>query len=255
MSQSEITLASRIESIELRRDVSKGYLGQLRYAVNKFGCWLERAPTISDLHADTVNRWLVHLGATGLSKYTIHTYWRHLRAIWYDAFDEGLTDAHPRRVRKIKKPRLAHTAWTPKQMVLLLAEADKLTGVSKKSRVPRAAFWRALLLTAWDSGLRRGDLLRLKTADVRGYKEFTVVQHKTGWPVVIHLRPETVAAIEIACPGSATRHLGHLTPDLALKHYLDHAQIDRAKPLPPPLPERPPIAGLLPAPGQEGGQS
>jgi integrase len=286
MNPSEIPLTDRIEALRLARDVSKGYIGQLGYSVANFSRWLKRPATIGDLHADTANRWLMHLGETGLSKYTIHTYWRHLRAIWYHAFDEGLTEAHPRRVRKIKKPRLANTAWNAAQLVRLLAEADKLVGVSKKSRVPRAAFWRAFLLVGYDTGLRRGDMLRLKTTDVRGRSEFTVVQHKTGWPVVVHLRPETVAAVEatypperdrvfsgycqqkvitglkalvkaagippggchmlrrssataleMVCPGAATRHLGHLTPDLAMKHYLDHAQLDRAKPMPPALVE------------------
>lgn len=302
MSLSKIILTERIESIRLRRDVSKGYVGQLRYAVNKFGTFLGHAPTIGDLHVDTVSRWLLHLcEATTLSKYSIACYRRHLLAIWHDAIEEGLTDAGTRRVRKIKKPRLAHSAWRPDEIVRLIAAVGQLTGVSKKSRVPKAAFWRAFILAAYDSGLRLGDLMRLKAADVRGKAEFVVVQHKTGWPVVVHLRTHTIAAIEatypperervfsgycrqkiftgfraivksagispggchklrrssataleIACPGAATRHLGHLTPDLAMKHYLDHAQVDRAKPLPPalPLPQSP--VALLPEPGQEG---
>lgn len=300
---SKITLTSRVESIRMTRDVSPPYVKQLGYSVTKFGNWLGHAPTVGDLQSDTVNRYLLWLTESGKwSKQTIRTQRRNLLVLWHDCIEEGLTDAITKRVRKIKTPRAAPNAWTAADMAKLLAAADKLVGVSKKSRVPRAAFWRAFLLTGWDSGLRLGDLLLLTTEQVRGKSEFVVVQHKTGWPVTVRLWPNTIAAIEatypperekvfsgfcrqkifvgfralvkaagvskggshkvrrssatameIACPGSATAHLDHLTPDLAFKHYLDQSQIQRHKPLPPPLPEAPQIAGLLPAPRQEGG--
>lgn len=49
------------------------------------------------------------------------------------------------------------------------------------------------------------------------------------------LRRSGATSIEIAQPGSAMAFLGHKTPGLAYKHYVDLAQVQRSKIAPPPI--------------------
>lgn len=47
------------------------------------------------------------------------------------------------------------------------------------------------------------------------------------------LRRSGATHVEIAHPGSAQAYLGHRTPGLAWKHYIDRTQVQQRKPLPP----------------------
>ena len=280
------TLATRIDAYAASRDISAGYIYQLRFAAKLYSKFLGRPATVADLTADSVNPWVIDLTTGNISAQTARTHRRHLLVIWHDCIDAELTDTSPRRVRKIKAPRLQPNAWTPDEIRRLVEEGEKTVGVFQRSRVSRPAFWKAIILTAWDTGLRTGDLMRLTTEQVRGQSQFWHTQHKTGHPILCRLQPVTVEAIkatypperalafedaltqcnaaeglralvksagispgcfkkirkssatamEIACPGSATAHLGHLTPDMAFKHYLDQGQIQQQKPMAPALP-------------------
>lgn len=280
-------LTECVDLLAASRDVTKKYIDQLRYAVDRYTRFLEFPASVTDLNPESVNRWLVAMQAEQppLSVQTIRMYRRNLLVVWHDCIDGELTDVSPRRVRKIKAPRLRPDAWKPDEMRRLIAESQKTTGVFRTSRVSRPAFWKALLLTAWDTGLRLGDLMALTTEQVRGQSQFWHTQNKTGHPILCVLRPETghaieatyppdrglvfrdalkqhfasdrlrefvkaagvspggfkkirkssATAMEIACPGSATAHLGHLTPDMAFKHYLDQSQIQQNKRMAPAL--------------------
>lgn len=166
----------------------------------------------------------------------------------------------------------------------LLAAADKLTGKLYSSGVSRAAFWRAWILVAYYTGLRRSDMLRLRFEDVGADGRLFVVQHKTSNMVKCQLPGDARAAImasvpprrrlifggilgpsrlwkefsevvrlarlrgstkklratgatwcEAKTPGSAMRFLGHKTPGLAYKHYVDPRFIDEERVSPPTL--------------------
>lgn len=53
------------------------------------------------------------------------------------------------------------------------------------------------------------------------------------------LRRTGATQSEIATPGSAMAFLGHKTPGLAWRHYVDARQVARVKPMPPPLVSQP----------------
>lgn len=287
MNRSEIPLAERVESIRLTRDVSKKYIDQIRYSVTRFARYLGRPPMLADLKTDTLNAYIMALrDQADVGPHMIRNQRRNLLVLWHDALQEGLLTESTARVRKVKCPRPTPDSWTADELLKLLAAVDEIYGGKfKRSRVPRRHFWRALILTAWDTGLRLGDLQELRTADVRGRREFEVVQSKTGCPIFCRLQAETVEAIErtfppdrkrvfgdglgrdqllkqiraivkaagvepggfhkvrrsaataveLASPGAAMQFLGHLTPDLAYRHYVDRARVQQTKPTPPPL--------------------
>lgn len=50
-----------------------------------------------------------------------------------------------------------------------------------------------------------------------------------------YLRRSGATAVEMANPGSASKFLGHLSPQLAAKHYLDPTLLAERQPAPPPI--------------------
>ena len=190
-------LSDFVTAYALRSDLSPGYVQQLRVTVNKFAAWLGRPARLKDLADDTVNRWL---GSIALSRQTIATQRRNLLVLWRAAFQDELVDELPRRVRRIQVPRTLPLAWELSQLDALLAAASKLRGVFRRSRVRRAAWWRAFVLTGWDTGLRLGDLLHLRFDAIGSDGTLAVLQRKTNSPLLCRLRPETVAAILATSP-------------------------------------------------------
>lgn len=261
-----------LQRYSLERDVSPGYVSQIRYALDRFAAWRGAEPAPGDMNDESFNRWIVAMLAESISRQTVKAYRRHLLVLWRAAFEDGVCPNEPRRIRKVKAELPSPDSPAPslvRQMVFL---SQSYRGVFKHSRVPRAAALKAFVLTNWDTGLRLGDMLRLKRQQIPADGRFTVMQHKTGWPVACRLWPETLAAIddtfpperefifgdalcldqwqkylralrtaagvtipggakllrrasatavEIATPGGAMHHLGHKTPGLAMRHYVN----------------------------------
>ena len=190
-------LSDFVTAYALRSDLSPGYIQQLRVTVNKFAAWLGRPARLKDLADDTVNRWL---GSIALSRQTIATQRRNLLVLWRAAFQDELVDELPRRVRRIQVPRTLPLAWELSQLDALLTAAGKLRGVFRRSRVRKAAWWRAFVLAGWDTGLRLGDLLHLRFDAIGSDGTLCVLQRKTNSPLLCKLRPETVAAVLATSP-------------------------------------------------------
>lgn len=213
-------LRKYLERYGLERDVSRGYLQQLRLTLERYGAFLGHEPTSDDLDEATANRWLASMLESGqLARQSIRTQRRNLLVIWRAMFQDRLIDTEPRRVRPVKIDRSAPEAWDQAQVWALVMESQKCQGVFKRSRIPRAAFWRAFILTAWDTGLRLGDLLALNVHQIAADGTLVVKQHKTGWPVVCRLRPETMAAIESTFPPHRERVFCGLGRDQLFKQF------------------------------------
>lgn len=187
----------------LEKDVAPPTVKLYMVTVRSIETWAGRPVLLSDLADDFVNRWLVWLTTTGIGKTTISNHRRFLLTIWRHAFHTREIDSCPQRIRKIQTPRTLPEAWSVQQMQALLAACDKLQGRAIRIGIPRSAFWRALILTAWCTGLRLGDLQRLKRDMIGTDGSLVVQQQKTGWPVLCKLSAEAIAAIE---------KIGH-TPD------------------------------------------
>ncbi|MHB1038621.1 MAG: tyrosine-type recombinase/integrase [Pirellulales bacterium] len=169
--------------------------------VERFSRWLGRQAELSDLTDSTVNRWLSALGEGQRAKATIHNNRGELLALWNDAFANCVVQHPPRRVRKIKLPRTLPTAWNEGEILRLLAAAEEVPGWFRRSRVAKGPFWVALIMTAYDTGLRQGDLLRLRRDQIDASGHLRTIQHKTGNEILsrVHLVP-TLAAIEATYP-------------------------------------------------------
>ena len=232
------------------------------------------------LCASSVTRFLESLD--GSSSSTIAGYRRMILSLWRHAvrreWASGPVEARPVRIRL---PPVR--AWTPEQLSNLVKSASLQTGAFRRSRCPRATYWRAFVLLGYETGLRLGDLhsLALSAFD-DDFRVLTTSAHKTGEPVVRALTDECSQALrdlsslspgthlflwalsrrhtkagftklckscglpgsvrwlrrsgatacEACSPGSASRYLGHRSPGVAARHYVDWSQV-RQQPTPP----------------------
>jgi len=137
-----------------------------------------------------VNDWLDELRENRAPD-TVRTQRGNLLVVWWWAYREGLVTEAPLRVRKLRPISRSPVAWTLPEVRTLVAaaELDPL----------RPLWWSSLIRVGYDTGLRLGDLLRLRRDEIA--ESMTVRQAKTGRTVSVRLRPETLAV--------AHRHLGY----------------------------------------------
>jgi integrase len=192
-------LRSYLDRYAIDRGLSRGAAVVMRAGISHLEQWLARPATLADLEADVLNHWLADSVDAGLSRYTIHSYRRYLVTL-----RRAAADGSPQgRVRSVKRPRLIPRAWSPDELRRLLAACAGLVGgMARDQQTPRALFWRAFVLVAYHSGLRLGDLMALRHADLDDSGSFVIVQHKTGDILTGSLDPQALEAIaEIATGG------------------------------------------------------
>lgn len=179
----------------LQKDVSKPTIGLYRGTIKNLSEWLGKPAEWSDITDDTINRWLVYVATSGVSKTTVANYRRFFLTVWRHAFQNGAAEVPPIRIRKIAVPRTLPEAWSISQMEQLLAACDRLQGREIPVGVSRSAFFRAMVLVMWSTGLRLGDIQSLKRQQIGTDGTVVVSQQKTNWPVICRLSPEAMAAI------------------------------------------------------------
>lgn len=199
-----------------------------RWAINSLAKYLGREPDRSDLARDTVNAWLFAELSRGLDPITVHFERRALLTLWRDAFEEGWCDVGPARIRKIKVPQRVPNAWTLEQIRQLLATIDGLRGrLKRQPQVSRCLFWRSYVLVGYYTGLRLGDLLKLRFDQIDADGSLTVIQSKTGTAVRCCLEYEALSAIEGILRPERQRIFGDVMSQQCLQEYFS-ALVKRA---------------------------
>jgi integrase len=173
--------------------VSAGHAKQMRYNLSGWAQIAGHLVTLDDLSDQPFNTYVDWL-RTHRAPDTVRTVRGNLLILWHHAFETGLIDTAPRRIRKLRPVRRCPVAWTLEEARTLFATAEGLRGCFHGTRRPRAAWWSSLCRAGYDTGLRLGDLLALHVDMVRGL--MLVVQHKTGRWVAVRIRPATLAAID-----------------------------------------------------------
>jgi integrase len=277
---------SLVERYALEHDIRPNSLEQLQYAVQGFAAFLGHTPAKDDFSDDTVNRYLTWLPSQGLAPPTIHGRRRGLLTLWRSMVIHGWPE--PRRIKRLAPLKMLPRAWTGEQIGAILAQCDQLDGTFKNHpRISRRLFARAFVLTAYETGFRRSDLLRIRRPQITPEGTIVLVQSKTGLPHVAKVRPPTVQAIdamgcqgrelvfgglisvrrlsrlfdglfraagmpegslkwlrrsgathvEMVYPGTGWRFLGHTSPRIAQKSYLDPLQVGQQALIPPEPPK------------------
>jgi integrase len=117
-----------------------------------------------------------------------------LVTLWRWAADNDLCDL-PQKLRSVRVPENVPTAFTIDDMQRLLWAANYLNN---------PLYWKSLLLAAYDTALRLGDLLSIERQDIWPDGSLSIVQRKTGRTHRVQLRPETMEAIESYLNGRKT---------------------------------------------------
>jgi len=174
------------------REVSAQYAYILRKIAAKMARFAGKA-TIEDLFSeDMVNDFLASLD---LSPFTVRGYRSYILSLWNAAADDDLV-AYPRlrRIRRPKCPEIVVNCYSAEEARKLLAASDRLQG-EYPNGVTKRLYWRAAILLAWDTGLRRGDVWLFRKSIVRPDGTLRVVQHKTKQIVTVRLRESTSKAV------------------------------------------------------------
>jgi hypothetical protein len=149
------------------------------------------------LSEEAINSFLESL--VEIAPRTVVSYRQSFLALWRAAADEDLAPyPNARRIRRPKLPPLVVECYTVSEVNRLVKAARQLVGRVPRSHVKRRDYWPALIMAAWDSGLRRGDLWRLNASKIRRDGMVVQVQHKTQKLIVCQFRPETMRAIRAA---------------------------------------------------------
>lgn len=173
--------------------VSPGHAKQLKVSLRAWGTFLGSEPTVADLTDERINGYLDWMRAHRKPD-TCRTRRGNLLILWHWAFQESITDTAPRRVRKIRRVDRLPTAWTLEEIRSLIAAAGELTGAFHLKPWKRSAWWSSLIRAGYDTGLRLGDLLAIRSSEIRASMQ--ILQHKTERWVHVSLRPATLAAID-----------------------------------------------------------
>lgn len=132
------------------------------FTLRSWSDFLGHEPTLADLDELVVAKFLAHrlrtraVGTAAKDRCQI-------RALWEFAARRGLVSAWP-QIRKIRVPERVPQCWLTDEMQRLLAAAGAREGTV--AGVPASAFWRAALLTCYDTGERIAALLALEWRDV-----------------------------------------------------------------------------------------
>lgn len=186
------TLMACVRDFLSARDVNKVYARNVLSRCASYAKFVGRSVHVGELNYNDANRWLTALQAKGtLTPATIDGYRRCLLAVWNDAYENGLTETPPLRVKKIKVPRVVIQAYTHAELRKLLHAAENLKGRHRNGN-RRADFWQAMIHAAYSTALRRSDLLRVFKRDIDANGFASVIQGKTGHIVRVKFSPETL---------------------------------------------------------------
>lgn len=184
---SQMTLHDLLQRYACAVECSPRYVESLRRTVRK----AENSGLLElcQLSPDRVNFFLASLQ---LSPVTIGNIRRELLTLWRWAHEEGFTEVHPSRVRRVKARAKPVVCWTRDELSRLweCAKADQ-TPISSRVQLRRCDVLPAWIAIAYDSGVRFGDVLGLRGQNIlRGF--LVITANKTGKQVVRQLSPVAI---------------------------------------------------------------
>lgn len=139
-------------------------------SIDLFSQYLEREATFDDLQDDTIedfSAWALDLPRRAA---TVRSYITCLLAQWRFAWKRRMVDDLPRDVTKPPLESRVPEAWSQQEMVRLLVACGQTPGTI--GGIPARLYWPGLVLLMYDTGLRLGPVLKMKSV----YLDF-----ETGW--------------------------------------------------------------------------
>lgn len=181
-------------------DGSDGYGLQFRWAIRAVEKWHGSTLYIDELTASVINEYLAATRET-LSPQTRTSRRNMLLRLWRHAATNASLSTRPAapnrdEIARVRKRQKSPQAWSQEEVKQLLATADQLTG-QYRGGIDKRLYWRAYLLSAWSTGLRRCDLMDLQIDDIPSSGRVAILQQKTGRHVVSQFNQEALTAIRL----------------------------------------------------------
>lgn len=187
----EFTINELLEIYPKHRNVSDQYYKQLKSKVNAFQTYFSdfklRPAEISNF---MIQEFINHLHETGRKHDTLKGYKAAIKAVCSLAKDLKLG-----KVTIPKGEPVVTECFKRKEIKRLVKSAKKLTG-KLSTGVDQSTFWQAAIHSAYSTGLRRGDLLRVKASDIKKNGRLNVMQHKTNQLVRVRFSEDALKYIE-----------------------------------------------------------
>lgn len=139
------------------RICSDEYVRQLRKLSGK----------LESLTADAVN---AHLRARkdSIKPITLSNERRQAITLWRWAYEEGMVDAAPRGVMRLRVTPVPVRAWTMAECRALVKEAEKFSGKRLRNGADLGAFLRCWVLLGYETGARYGDIFAWTSENLCG---------------------------------------------------------------------------------------
>lgn len=170
---------------------ANGYLYVLRRMFRHFG----RSVLVQELSDELLREHLEWMLAQDFSPQTANSVRAHILALWRLAAKKQLIDKLP-DVDKLPEPKKQPRAWSLEELGRILDSCGKQKG--SVGPVLAAKWWRALVLTIYDTGLRRRASLLIERAHLdlnEGWLFVPAANQKQNADQQFRLSTETLAAI------------------------------------------------------------
>lgn len=199
--------------------------------LNQFDAHLGRESLLTDLDVDTVAEWMQTIVKGGNSPATANARMRHLKALSRFAARRGYV-ALALDIDKFRVPKRLPEAWSPEELEAILLSSRKVSDVYLG--IPAWKWWPSLLLTLYDTGLRRTAALGIRFDELdfrRKTLRVPAERMKNSVEQVFHLSDQTIEAIletlppprelvfpwPFTCPHVINRHLRSIVQLAGLK--------------------------------------
>lgn len=197
-----MTLHQLLSAYQASVEVSPRYGESLKRTVRK--AQNSGLVYVCQLVPNAVNTMLCGLN---LSPVTVANIRRELLTLWRYAYEEGITESQPTRIRKIRQPATAPVCWSGDTLARIwkAAMADA-TLIRVRSKLRRCDILPAWIGIGYDSALRFSDVHALTRDDIRERCVVTTAS-KTGKAVARQLSEATLEQVA---------RLASLSPDRTL---------------------------------------
>lgn len=178
------------------RDLSSKYAKELLRRTAALEQFVGRSLDIADLTDQLLNSFLGYLKDKGYSPRSRCAYRDSICAVWRDAWETGKCPRRPERTKRIRIPKSAPKGWSIEDLRHLVAATQDLPGrIVHLPALTKAIWFTALVRLLWDTGIRIGDALAAKWADISD-GQLILTQSKTGNWVARRLSPQTLAMLQ-----------------------------------------------------------
>lgn len=180
---------------------AKGTLDWYKAAINTYSKFLGRDAKLDDFSDEAMDHFKLWLLDRDIANATINGYLRHLLALWRYAWRKRKVDELPRDVDFVPTIKRIPKAWSQEEMGRLLTAAAETEG--ETCGIPAARFWPALFLLLYDTGLRIGAAIYLKSENLdleSGWLRVDGETQKQKADQVFKLHPDTVEALKAIHP-------------------------------------------------------